>query len=465
LESTEVLAQVGFLQILGEEARLSYKQRNLYMDGGREPAPEHLAYAIPMLQSPSSLVRYFATTTVWKLIAAIRSPDNWGVVREQVDGKILLIVESVLELAREYGVSNLMHVVSRLVKDPFLLEQIVGYAPSFTATAFDLAGEFYRVEQGLPPVLNSMLNLVVCLKDHPDEEDRICRQIFENCMASIESICENAPALDAFIEVFNIVVLYTPDFYPELWRFMEVLVQIPMDGLSCDIRSNAVYLFHNLMMRDSKRVGTDLPLFVEFGSQLLAVDNVSNILSVIWVYNSALFACAPPDSIPAEYIALLCQALELHAWEGPDGLFQECLSEIWVPDQFMLSLLQYDPAIVVEHLPELFAQWFELAEDADCACALALAFALMPPDFRQQQLARVLSVNRPQDLLKEDDDVDTQMFESEGHVQVRAIPVCPREKAFRIFVEFLKELVTEDPQLAAALEVQSFLDGVASEYE
>jgi hypothetical protein len=276
-------------------------------------------------------------------------------------------------------------------------------------------------------------------------------------MESIDFICENVPALESFIEVFNVVVLYTPEFYPELWRFMDVLAQMPMESLSYDTRSNVVYLFHNLMMRDPERVANSLPLFLEFGSQFLTVENGLDILSIISLYNSALFACAPPNSIPAEYIALLCHALEPHVGERLEATFQDCLSDICVPDQFMLSLLQYNPAIVVEHLPEFFAQWFELAEEADCACALALAFALIAPDFRQQQLARVLSEHRPQDLLTEEDDIDTQKYESEGHVQARAIPVCPREKAVQLFVDFLNELVAEDPQLAAALDVQSFL--------
>jgi hypothetical protein len=358
-----------------------------------------------------------------------------------------------------------MRVVSRLVKDPFLLEQIVSYAPSFTATAFDLAGEFCRVEDGLPPVLNSVLNLVVCLKDHPDEEDRICRQIFEQCMESIDFICENPRALDSFIEVFNVVVLYTPEFYPELWRFVEVFAPMPMEDLSIETRSNVVYLFHNLMMRDPERVATSLPLFLEFGSQFLTVEDGLDILSVISVYNSALFACAPPGSIAAEYIALMCQALEPHVGEWHEVTFQDCLSDISAPDQFMLSLLQYSPAIVVEHLPELFAQWFELADDADCACALALAFPLMAPDFRQQQLAQVLGARGPRDLISEEDDFDTQKFESEGHVQARAIRVFTREKAVQLFVDFLNELVTQDPQLAAALDVLSFLQATTSEDE
>jgi hypothetical protein len=110
--------------------------------------------------------------TVWVLNAVIARADKWDVVREHVHGKIFLIVESVIDLAREYGVLNLMRALSRLVTDPFLLEQIVSYAPWFTATAFNLAGGFSRADEGLPAVLNFVLNQVVCLKDDPTKRIR-----------------------------------------------------------------------------------------------------------------------------------------------------------------------------------------------------------------------------------------------------------------------------------------------------
>jgi hypothetical protein len=96
---------------------------------------------------------------------------------------------------------------------------------------------------------------------------------------------------------------------------------------------------------------------------------------------------------------------------------------------------------------------------------LVLAFALMAPDFGQQQPAHVLRAHGPHNLLTEGNDLDTQMFESEGHVQTRAIAIRPREKAVRVFVNFLTELATQDAQFSAALDAQSFHQAAASEDE
>jgi hypothetical protein len=95
--------------------------------------------------------------------------------------------------------------------------------------------------------------------------------------------------------------------------------------------------------------------FLDLGSQFLTVENGLDIASIISVYNSVLFAYTPQDSIPAEYIALLCQALEPDVGEWPDVTFQDCHSAICVPDQLILNLLRYSRTIVVEYLPELFA--------------------------------------------------------------------------------------------------------------
>jgi hypothetical protein len=69
----------------------------------------------------------------------------------------------------------------------------------------------------------------------------------------IELICENVGGLDSFIEVFNVVVLYTREFDPDLCRFMEVLAPVQMGDLLNESRSTVAYRFHNLMIRNPER--------------------------------------------------------------------------------------------------------------------------------------------------------------------------------------------------------------------
>jgi hypothetical protein len=111
-----------------------------------------------MLSSPRSLVQYFATCAVSELIRAIENAGTWDAVDPTLKKSLLFIVESVLQLSRTYGIPDLMCVVSRLIKDPQFLEQIIDHVPLFTTAAFDLASEVRNAW----PVIDSVLNFIVC---------------------------------------------------------------------------------------------------------------------------------------------------------------------------------------------------------------------------------------------------------------------------------------------------------------
>jgi hypothetical protein len=138
----------------------------------------------------------------------------------------------------------------------------------------------------------------------------------------------------------------------------------------------------------------------------------------------------------------------------------ESIHEIEILTQFVFGLLQYAPEHVVNCLPKLLEEWFDLAEEADCAYAVAVAFNAMKPAIRVDLLADVMWNARGDraKLFEEVQDFDQANFEREScAVQQRDLPICPLEQRQAVFVQFLNHLLVENLALSATLEVQQFL--------
>jgi hypothetical protein len=264
-------------------------------------------------------------------------------------------------------------------------------------------------------------------------------------MRTLEIAHQNTEILDSLFELLNIVVLYTPVFSPDLWQCIMRLPPIP-SGVAL---YNAVFLFHNLMVRDPDRVRVGLDFFVEFGGKLIGAGNGVQTFGTIAVFNSALFACAGP-SVPQAYVEALCAAVQ-----GAD--VHALADEVEAASQFVLSLLRCDAPFVWPRMRGLLEAWFEIADDADCACAVALAWGVMEEGEKAEMLRSVMRMGIAE-MLSRDDEQEIEEFENSTHaIQMRALPVLPREQVVALFVHFLSELEVADPEFCATMRVGEFL--------
>jgi hypothetical protein len=118
-----------------------------------------------------------------------------------------------------------------------------------------------------------------------------------------------------------------------------------------------------------------LSLFFEFGAALLTGDFGQETFAIIAGFNSALFACAERGPIASEYSEALFQMI-------PESSCLESIAKIEILTHFVFPILQYAPEHVVNCLPKLLEEWFDLAEEADCAYAGALELSTVKPAVR-----------------------------------------------------------------------------------
>jgi hypothetical protein len=311
-----------------------------------------------------------------------------------------------------------------MIKEPRFLAQIVAYAPALVAAAFDLAEEFALSSRDHASVLDSVLNLVRCLREHLEAESILCCEVFQRSMRVLAIAGDNQSLIDPLLEVFNIVVVYSPVFFADFWAPFGVIPPMQLVGLSL---YNAAFLLHNLMMRDPGKVPECLSSFLE--SAHLGVDDWETLV----VYNSALFSAAIPGMVPAEYIERLYAVL--------NDLEPEPASiapEVAVTSQFFLSLLLYDPRIVIPQLEGVIRIWREVADEIDCACAFALYSHLLEPEERERQFREFFREGLDAAKEEEEDDGRLEFEDDSLAVQIRAIPIVSRQRVRAIFMEYLK---------------------------
>jgi hypothetical protein len=127
-------------------------------------------------------------------------------------------------------------------------------------------------------------------------------------------------------------------------------------------------------MHSNDRMRSAMP--IDFGQETFAIIAGSN---------SALFICAERGPIASEYNEALFQMI-------PASSCLESIAKIEILTHFVFPLLQHAPKHVVNCLPKLLEEWFDLAEEADCACACAgvLEFSRVKPAVRVNLRADVM---------------------------------------------------------------------------
>jgi hypothetical protein len=327
-------------------------------------------------------------------------------------------------------------VISRLVKEPHFLPEVMTIAPVLAIAAFDLSAAFTDAGTSNLPitVIGIVLNLIWCLRRHPQEEAALCTVAFQRAMAALDS-----GVLAQLLDVFTLTVFYAPVFMPEFWcafEATEALITTPL------IATASAFLVRNLMMRDPERVRVEFTRFLGSGWCILELAHELPF-DPIAAFNTALFTITEPGAVPAGYLALLCGVVPVHS----DVSTHLCAYDISFVDQFLLALMCSDPVIPVYHLSGLVTAWFELADDLLCACATALMGLVIEEERLATQLVPVLEAGGELFMSKEDS--GREDCESYRHsVQARLIPVVTHERAFQIFCQFLRDFIVTASDLS-----------------
>jgi hypothetical protein len=403
------------------------------------PDPRDLLYALAHIGSRVSLVRYHAVCALSAILLGIQSEAAWRAAAAIVRPRVRVVIETVLAAAREYGPSLELRVVSRLVKEPLFVTEVAALAPMLTSAVFDLSAALTDAgaTDSAVTAIGVVLNLVRCLRRHPEEENALCTLVFQRAMAALDA---DRSAFDQLIEVFALVVFYAPHFTPEFWRPFDI---IEARDVNLAVVASSAVLARNLMMRDPARVRADFARFLTFGWRILDEARMMHF-ETVETFNAALFAIAEPNTVPQEYVAALCQLIPL---DEPDCA-QFCADNISCIGHFLLGMMFYNPAIPVQFLSQLITAWFELSGDFLCACATAF----MAPVIDEERLASLLGPLLEagmQSLTSEEEDTGREYFEaSMDLVQARLIPVITKGRALQIFLQFLRTFEFSDSDLS-----------------
>jgi hypothetical protein len=282
LESLSVLAQLALLLFISCEC-----------GANMQPEPSHIILAISKLQSHSSLVRYYATSAISNLIPAIQDNETWRIVREVISDSLLAIIDCTVTIARDCGVPGLIPLVSVLIKDEVLLSKMIGDAPSLVVAAFGIATNFVHSEIAFTSVFDTLLNLIMCVKNNPEAELMICGQIYALCLSRFEILCRHQSLLGSLIEMLATIVAFCPIFDPSFWNAADLI-----HDLSEIDQYRASFLYHNLLVRDRQRVVEDLPKFLNLGigflkcrsqEQLAVISNFNFRASLAATYEKESF--------------------------------------------------------------------------------------------------------------------------------------------------------------------------------
>jgi hypothetical protein len=264
------------------------------------------------------------------------------------------------------------------------------------------------------------------------------------CLAQFEALSATSDSCNSIIEVFAAIVAFNPVFDPSYWVIVEMIeTRNNVNEYICS------FLYHNLMVRDPQYVRENLQVFLGIGCHLLEC-NCSEKLLILCNFHSALLNAVAHGSVPDEYLEKLIEELNNH------DIF-DMIEEFPILSQFILVVSRYDASLVMEGLMEVVMQWFDCADDSDCACALAMLWTVLDDGWKRGQLERLMcSFASLRKLMEEVEDTDRIIFEKETNfVQGRSIEIYSRAMCRDLLENFLRVLVQQEPECAQS--VSAFL--------
>jgi hypothetical protein len=439
VEHPETVVQISFLALV---RLMGLVERDV---------PDMLLHLVlHAIQSPKPLVQYYATSALAAVLPHYRKTANWEAAREVIGPMLGMIVPLTLALAREFGISDLTHMISVIIKDPVLLPGVMEFVFDLVSAMFDFA-TFVSADATAraDPATGVVINLVRELSGDKDAQNAICQHILHCAVQAFDDI-RDTPDVAAHINVFGILALHMDPCPTEFGGLTDALAEVCF-GRHPGVHLSCAYLFHNMMVRQPHEALLYFETLVQLGELFLHVTH--DRAETVSVFFSALFKIAPPGSLPLPLVEDVCEFCR-HT-----GVYDDLCGEDLIANfgQLILSLLAYAPQ-ALECIWETVCAWAELADNLAVVCAVAIAFDVWPQDNVFQTLSDVFGQSSLEDLLHVEPDVDLVNFEWDCHeVQAVALPVFPQEVELQLVLACLRRIVAVDPDFALSLGIDDWM--------
>lgn len=446
--------------------------------------PAYLETSIHLLNSPSPLIHYFASYTIFSLLYIYKDID----LNEEQEAMSnaaheslldvcaphsLQVINSIIEYAQKYGKTRFALIITILIKNDKIIQNIMTYLPNFVDSIFVAAASLIQVEKkdltfdvitndiDVYYIFLTLINLIDHLDRYSSQHDQICMIIFAKCLQCFPTF-STCPAI---YELLAIILGKSPTYVDDLYNqiFQPIVAQITnplfikyVESYNSIINESSL-IFHNMMVRSPQFMIT---IHNQNGNCLFSLGELmiqSGDYTTMTMYFSGLMALIEPDKFPHEFFEELYD--ELFSIDDPIHISAEVVNINYRPAfDLFYYMFRYDPQYFIQqdsvNDTEVVLNILEIANDIDHGYIISIISNFLPKEVRNEELLSIVAnVASPQILIENyhsDLTVDNNMYEDEENFVNQSrhyVSSFPPEQALKTFIDYLRNLLQEEPDV------------------
>ena len=408
-----------------------------------EAKKRYIRYAISLLDSNSSLVKYFSSYAIYNLInfTTQKKEAQRLEVMKECKQDALKILHIILQYASENGEAANAQILSQFVRDKEMLYQIVNQLPMFVSFFFEVSPDQTQ------KVFGSLIILLDQLDDFPEMQDASCKLVFQAIIQTFDKFKEEQYAY----ELINTIVAKAPIFYDEYNAIFPTLLSAVNINLKQTLILGVIaIIFHNLILKSPDFMKTQINNLIEFSKLVDRIDledSCALVSGLLYLTTSG----DPNLHINKEQLdhilLVLFDKIDLASEEQNYMMGYHADSYIKIADLIKILIKNYPEPLLQYHQQSLLFHYFEEANYLDVGFALAYLENSLPPDFRMKILQNILESPPERHLETSEDNEELDFENTFNSIDMIVLPIFTKEKTLSIFCEYLRNLVQRDSSI------------------